>query len=261
MGKRFGNLTREDLDVVLSLLPLLERERQVIRELIAEKPEKFAQTFFTSGFAWAHLYELPFLQLLGSFLKVTGVTDEFIQASKGEVHVHSLMQLIAEADDQDWQGGSGGQYKPGDLLGYQQAIMGNLDCLVIYGAYLNDLIVQARQGDAKALLKAIRIDPSVPTGPTARSLLSAAVVMNDDEFLAEVRKAMAGKTGRQASYLKKFRFLMQILYEAGALGSPTKEIEALVFEVGAYNDQPGASKNVTELISKAKRLKQQAISN
>ncbi|MDP2265545.1 MAG: hypothetical protein Q8J70_03240 [Thiobacillus sp.] len=131
---------------------------------------------------------------------------------------------------------------------------------MIYGSYLNDLIAEAKIGNLEALLKAIRIDPSAVTGPTVRNFLSVSVITGDNDFVNEVRKAMAGKTGKQAAYLKKFRFLMQLLHEVGALGLPTKALSDLVFKVGAYDRRPSAEKNVAELILKAKAMKKNAIS-
>lgn len=195
-----------------------------------------------------------------SFLAVAGVDKEVAHASTQAEPIKALLDVVEGVSDMEWDGGSGGKFRPGDLLGYLHAIIGNLDCLVIYGSYLNDLIADARKGDLEALLRAIRIDPSVVTGSTARNLISFAVIAGDQGFIDEVRKAMAGKTGKQAAYLKKFRFLMQLLHEVGALGLPTKQLSELMFELGAYDKRPSAGKNVSELILKAKAMKKKAIS-
>lgn len=256
----YGKLNANDLRIVLALLPSLEQERRDLKALIAQKPDRFAEHFLSKRFTWSHLYEQPFLQVLSGFLTVGGITDEVVQASRQNEPMKALEALVVELDQREWEGGKDGRYTPGDLLGYLYALMGNLDCLLVYGSYLCELVAEARQGKVESLFKAIRIDPSIVTGPTATFYISAAVVAGDLDFLAEVRKAMAGKTGRQAHYLRRFRLLMQILHETNALGLPTREIEELVYELGAYDDRPGASKNVSELIRKARRLKQNAIS-
>jgi hypothetical protein len=256
----YGKLAQSDIEPILLLLPQLEKERQELQALIEQKPEKFAEKFLTTGFAWAHLYEVPFLQLLPNFLAVAGVDQAVAHASRQEAPVEALLNLPETIRDLEWAGGSGGNFTPGDLLGYLHAMVGNLECLLIYGSYLSDLIADAKNGDPEALLKAIRIDSSVVTGPTARHFLSVAVVTGNKGVTDEIRKAMAGKTGKQAAYLKKFRFLMQLLHEVGALGLPTKEISELVFNVGAYERHPSAEKNVSELILKAKAMKKNAIS-
>ena len=257
--RRYGKLAAGDIALTLQLLPQFEQERQELQALISETPEKFAEKFLTTGFTWAHLYEVTYLQLLSGFLVVAGLDEVVAHASAQAEPIKALFGALDESHEMEWAGGSGGKYTPGDFLAYLQALAGNVDCLLIYGSYLSDLLAEARQGNLEALLNAIRIDPSVVTGKTACVLISSAVVMGDGEFLADVRKAMAGKTKKQAAYLQKFRFLMQVLHEADALGLPTKEITELVFEVGAYSRSPGADKNVSELIRKAKKLKKKAI--
>jgi hypothetical protein len=245
--EKYGKLTQDDIKLILPLLPQLEEARGELQALIAKKPEKFAKKFLTTGFAWAHLYEVPFLQLLFGFLAVAGVDKDLARLAAQDEPIKALLSFVDEIQDKDWTGGSGGKFTHGDFLGYLQAIVGNLDCLVIYGTYLNDLLANAQKGDMDALFKAIRIDPSV-------------VIAGEQGFLDEVRKAMAGKTGKQAAYLRKFRFLMQLLHEVGALGLPTKELSDLVFSVGAYDRSSSAAKNVSELILKAKAMKKSAIS-
>jgi len=258
--KLYGNLTRDDLSLVLSLLPLLEQERLGLQARIAQKPEKFSN-LIALGFTWAHLYDLSLPQLLQAFLVLTGLREEIEDVAKQPDHVQTLFTKFVESDDiEEWKGGEGGKYTMGDLIGYQFALIGNLDCLLIYGCYLNDLMAHAKQGDFKALLKAIRIDPSIVNSPLGRHLIATSVITGDKKLLEKIRTAMAGKTGRQAHYLKSFRFLMQLLHEANALGLPTKDLTSLVFELKAYSQAPGAQKNVSELIREAKLLKKRAIS-
>jgi hypothetical protein len=258
--KKFSVPTTEDFRALFLLLPQLDQERQQLQAKIAEKPEAFAEKFLATGFTWAHLYEVPFPKLLTGFLVVAGVDQFVVHASKQETLMKAALDLPNAIGDMEWSGGADGKFTPGDLLGYLHAVTGNLDCLLIYGCYLSELIAEARQGDMDSLLKAVRIDPSVVAGPTASFFVSVSVVEGDKAFLKAVGEAMSGKTGRQARYLKKFRFLMQVLHEAGELGRPTKELMELAFSVGACNREPGAEKNVSELIRKAKKLKMNAIS-
>lgn len=258
--QKYGKLAQSDIEQILPLLPQLEKVREEFQALVHQQPEDFSERFLTTGFAWAHLYEVPFLQLLLSFVAVAGLDKDIARATSQEEPIKTLLGLLDDSEDMVWAGGSEGKFTPGDFLGCLHAIIGNLDCLVIYGSYLNDLISDAKKGDLEALYKAIRIDPTVVTGTYVRNLISFEVITGGRGFIDVVRKAMAGKTGGQAAYLKKLRFLMQLLHEAGALGLPTKDISDLVFKVGAYERSPTAAKNVSELILKAKALKKNAIS-
>lgn len=258
--KEYGKFAPEDFKALFSLLPQLDQARHELQEKMAQEPEAFAEKFLTSGFIWSHLYEVPFLKLLGGFLVVAGVDQVVADASKQETPIKALLELPGVIEDMEWSGGAGGKFTPGDLLGYLHAMTGNLDCLLIYGYYLNELIGRAKEGDLDSLLNAIRIDPSVVAGPTASFFVSLSVIEGDKDFLRAVGGAMSGKTGRQSSYLKKFRLLMQVLHEVNELGRPTKDLMELTFNVGAYVRSPGAEKNVSELIRKARTLKKNAIS-
>lgn len=258
--KRYGRLTRDDMSLVLSLLPVLEQERRELQTRIAQQPDKLSE-LLAPGFAWAHLYELSFPQFLQAFLIVAGLRGEVERIARQPDPVGALHTLFVESNGlEDWQGGEGGKYTTGDLIGYLHALIGNLDCLLIYGCYLNDLLAQARQGNLDALLDAIRIDPTVVTTALGRNLISLSVITGERKLLDGIQKALTGKTGRQARYLKRFRILMQLLHEAGALNLPTRDLVPLVFEQKAYTQDPGAAKNVSELIRKAKLLKRSAIS-
>ena len=264
LDKKYGKLTPEDFKSLFLLLPQLESERLWLQARIAEKAEEFVAKFLSSGFAWAHLYEIPFVEFLGRYLAVTGLDKQVSEAVAGDRSVEALFDLRDSSEEMEWSGGSGGQFTYGDLLGYLHALIGNLECLLIYGSYLNDLVAAAKEGNLKALLNAIRIDPSVVSGPTARYFISVAVIAGDQEFIDEVRKAMSGKTAKQSKYLNEFRLLMQILHELNELDRPTKEIMELVLDVGAY-DTSGergftAEKNIRELILKAKAAKKNTIS-
>jgi hypothetical protein len=158
----------------------------------------------------------------------------------------------------EWTGGTGGNFAISDLWAILYALHFNLQSLMLYGTYLNDLVAKGRAGDDVALLTAIKIDPSVITSPSAARRLSFAIAQEDRLFLGQINKAMAGKTGNQRAYLTRFRVVMVALREHGALALPTRELEELVFELGLYSNRPGAQKNVRELIRKT--LKRHAIS-
>lgn len=257
MSKLFGNLTLQHLRELVQLVPLIDKHGCELRELISVKREKFRE-LTGGGIQWSGLYEKPFRDLLEHFLTVAGVGSLIMDVLGAQDSVQRLIDSAADdADPGEWSGGASGQFQFSDLLAAYLAVQFNLQSLMLYGRYLNDFVAQARDGDDPALFKAIRVDLSVVSTPTAAQRIGRAVFEDDQPFIADLRKAMAGKTGNQAAYLRRFRFLMTALHEGGGLRLPTRELEALVFEVGVYKDGPGARKNVQELIRKA--VKEHAI--
>jgi len=142
------------------------------------------------------------------------------------------------------------------MAGLIWGLLLSFECLVVYGRYIHELIAEVRnegKGADEALLRAIRVDPTVTSCPTAARRISGAVVSNDQVFLAKLRLAMEGKTGDQVAYLRRFRAAVKLLMESGGLGdSPTALARRLV-DLGIYSDGPTAVKNAAELIRKAKK--------
>ena len=257
--QNFGKLTRDDLRQAIALLPMLEQHQAAFHALSSEDPDKFSEIFF--GATWAHLYELPYPQLLLDFLQVAGLREYVAQAAKQEAPVESLLKL-AEIDSREGDIGATEELEPIQLLAYLHAVQGNLNCVLLYGEYLCDLLAKARDGDMPALLRAIRVDPSVVSGPTGAKSLSAAIAIGNKGCLDDIRNAMAGRTGKQARILNKFRFLAQVLHEIGELGRPTRELVDLVLDLGIYTETKNGDpeKNLSELLRKFRKLKKPTIS-
>jgi len=254
-NKRFGKLRVEHLLQLIQLLPLLEQARPELASLVAEKPQKAAQ-FFKVGLAWGNAYDVPIEKQLQAFLLVAGLSDFFAQAGNSADPYSELAKLDAHPDFQEWNGGFEKRFERHHLMGALYALLGTLEALMLYGYYLNELLAMAReQDDDEALFKAIRVDPVAITSATASHRISLAAVQADTDFFKQLQKALLGKTGGQARYLKKFKLLMQVLLEQRLLDRPNVELRALALELGVYADTPNAEKNLNALIRKFRQKK------
>lgn len=135
--------------------------------------------------------------------------------------------------------------------------------LMVYGYYINDLIKIARESQNRLLgdrnlLKAIRIDPSVVSCPTALKRISQAVLLNDKSFLNKLKNAISGKLGvRELRNFQKMRVILQILHESGGVNLSDEELKELfVDQLALYSDsQFTAEKNLQEFAYKFKQQK------
>lgn len=84
---KYGKLAQSDIEAILLILPQLEKERKAFQALIAQKPKKFSKKFLTTGFAWAHLYEVPFEELVSTFLALADVDNAIKQAATHEAPI------------------------------------------------------------------------------------------------------------------------------------------------------------------------------
>jgi len=183
------------------------------------------------------------------------VGDKLIEAANSDDPAILLSNLVDHDDGEAWNGGGNGEFEKHHLLGRLLGVAATFDCLMLYGCYINEFLVLAKDnGDDEALFKAIRVDPVVVTCEFAAHRISVAVAVGDRMFLKGLQTALLGKTGDQAQYLKEFRFLMQFLDESRMLDRPTTELSSLCLEIGAYDDHPNAVKNLSELIRKFRML-------
>lgn len=127
---------------------------------------------------------------------------------------------------------------------------------MLYGFYINELLAKASQdSDDDALFNAIRVDPLAITSDTAAHRIARASIQADSLFFSKLQNSLKGKSGKQARYLKKFKFLMQLLLEQGLLSRPNSELRAFALELGTYAEDANAEKNLNELIRKFRKKK------
>lgn len=260
MSKDFGEISSSQLLELIVWLPQLSRLEEDLQQTFAAEPDRVKE-FAPRGFRWSSVYELPIADHLARLVVLMGKTEFVRMAAQAPDPTQVVLDDLGTKDGDDTDGlyseMVGEAHSFAFFIGLLWAVIRSFECVAIYGEYINDLIARARDGgvDAdKSLLKAIRIDPTVVSGPTGAKRISHAVLFGDDDFLAELRLALAGKTGDQCAYLRKFRFAVKALSESGGLGdSPTALARRLV-DLGIYEPGPSAVKNAAELIRKAKNL-------
>lgn len=249
--KEFGKLTLDQIRQLIAILPELGQLHAEMPAVFAEKQEKL-DSVLTPGFSWSHYYEMPIEEHMATLIVILGLVPNLKAAVASEDPQQFFLDDLNDGI-QDWQGGLDGQFEKKHLLGVAYSTKNTLDCLMVYGFYINEFIAQLREGDDDALFKAIRIDPTVASCPTAADRISRAVMEQNEPFLHDLHKAFGGKTGDQAAHLKHFRFTMQALREGGALDMPNNDLIQLVFDLDLYKNGAGSDKNVRELIRKAKK--------
>ncbi|MES2237268.1 MAG: hypothetical protein V4500_05895 [Pseudomonadota bacterium] len=254
--KEFGKLSANQIRQLLQWLPTLDSLRSELRSSVQGRPDKF-ERMAPSGITWANLYERKIEEHLAELVIAVGADQFVIEASQADDPTQVLLDSINVDDDDDGLPDlSDDPLAMHRIFGLLYALLNSFECLMVYGYYINELVAMARNGGLegdKALLNAVRIDPTVIAGPTGSVRLTRAVLFDDVEFLEGYCLAVQGKTGDQAAYLRKFRFVIQLLAESHVIDLPNKALIKLVIDVGAYADTPGSEKNVSELIRKAKK--------
>lgn len=220
---KLGKLSADDIRTLLVLLPRLEMEASECRDILfARQNEFFASDCLPPS--WCHLYELPFKEHVTRAVVAFGQEAELQQIAHAPSQIDAMRSVIGEidSDKSELTADEKEEIRPvlAQVMGVVTSLLRSLQCLMAYGAYLNDLIAVARTGGErgdKAIYKAVRIDPSIIGTPTVLARLSQATLVNDNKFLVAVKKAINGGLSKQAqANARIIRLVLQVLRESGA---------------------------------------------
>ncbi len=210
--------TPHDLRLMLTLLPVLEQEATQAKEKIKQNPRKLFETD-NNRYYWCHLYEMPFLEHLVLCITEFGFLGDLETLKSPDAvarsieEIHNMDYELEESKNDDPFSGTS-VYRAYVLL---TSITFSMRSLLVYGYYLNDLVIKVREGDDDALFNAVRIDPTVIGSPSIISRISQAILISDENFMNDLKNALEGKLGsRESKTYQKMRFVLQVLLETGA---------------------------------------------
>jgi hypothetical protein len=247
-AKRFGRAA----EATINKIEKAEKEFAAIRVKV--------ERHFSDSFAWAFLYELPYVQLLILLMAALGILDEFVQSVNSAVNPQEMVldQIEREMDDDtplEWKGGADGKFSEEDVFAILTAVFRSLKSLGLYGSYMPELVEQVRNGSETAFFHALRVDRTVITCPSvalfAMTRLSRAEFFQDKRYLAQFIGAMKGKPPKSLRTHRKLRVTLQFLLEAGLLRKNqevTKDDIAFIQEVGVYSKQAGAERGLEQFV-------------
>ncbi|GIK26014.1 MAG: hypothetical protein BroJett006_22600 [Betaproteobacteria bacterium] len=222
-----GKFSPADLAQFLALYPkLLEGEREA-RDLLKEKGDMILAPDMP-GPTWSHLYELPAKEHFITGMAALGAQDQLKQLAQSSNQIQEILyiaeSLDEDEDEEDWEPTDEEREALRKALGVvfamTMSVLKSLRSLMVFGVYLNDLVALVRAGGAqgdKALLQAVKIDPTVLACPSVNARISRAILLDDHAFLAKVHRAMEGKlTKREQRNYQYMRIVLEVLHEAGA---------------------------------------------
>lgn len=224
--KVLGKFSSTDLASFLALYPkLLEGEREA-RNILKEKADKIF-TLDMPGPTWSHLYELSAKEHFVTGMVAFGAQEQLKQLAQSSNQIQEIMHIADSLDEEEVD-----EWEPTDeerdelrktlgaVFAITMSVMKSLYSLMVFGVYLNDLVALVRAGGAKgdkALLQAVKIDPTVLACTSVNARISRAILLDDHAFLAKVRRAMEGKlTKREQKNYQYMRIVLEVLHEAGA---------------------------------------------
>jgi hypothetical protein len=235
--KAFGKLSADDLKTLLSYVPLLFSEAEDVRTILQEKQDKILSPD-NPKVSWCQFYELPAAQHVATGMVVMGLTDELKTLAESPNQIQAMVSIIDKfaSDDSELSDEDVENFRSVSVALYAwiESIIRSLRSLMTYGLYLNDLIAVVRSGGSgadKALLSAVKIDPTVLGCPSVIVRISRAVMLDDQKFLGDVQRAMNGKLDkREQKTYQDMRLVLQVLHEAGAPALNADDLYTLFHE-------------------------------
>ncbi|MEO6983493.1 MAG: hypothetical protein ABI072_10325 [Edaphobacter sp.] len=249
--KSLGKLSPEQLRRAVKLAdehPTLEG----VSSLLASRPH-FLRIVDEAGavFQWAWAYELSIAELIALIAWVLDEHDELVAMLQSDDPQEEMLSLAEREDVEvgeeplpDWR----------KLLGLE-LLIALIKCFESYRSYsqsLCDLVAKAGQGNREALLKAVRIDPSVLASPSIAEQVSFAVFHSDKKFLKQIKGAYATPRRKLAMY-SDLRLVEALLHEADAFSeAPSEHIyDVVVNRMGLYDHRgEDARKGLMTLFSR-----------
>lgn len=223
---QLGKISSEDLKFLLDAYPqFIGVELPEARQLLLENQDIIFSDDVPKA-VWCHLYELPPKEHFVRVMVAVGGEDALREIMRSPNQIQAMPsavgRLLAEIDAWELteEEMEGLRKSLQAIFGLTLSLANSVRSLMTFGWYLNDLVAMVRGGgdDAdSALLRAVKIDPTVLGCASVVVRMSRAVMTNQQKFLAQVRNAMAGQVGkREQKNYKNMRLVLQVLHETGA---------------------------------------------
>jgi hypothetical protein len=212
----------------------------------------------SQDFSWSFLYEIPYPVMQLVALAAMGHADKFLAAARSEDPERELIELTERELEDDapieWDGGPGGMFTFEDILALLVAMFRSVKSLVLYGAYMSDLVQRIRAGSEKDFFDALRVDRTVILCPSvadyAATWLSRAEVLGRKQAIAQFMSAMKQKPPRALRKHRKLRFTLQYMKESGLIKAGEVSQDAIEFiqQLGVYSTAPGADRSLAQFV-------------
>lgn len=220
-----GNLSSGDLHLFLELSETLFSGAAEAKAILSQRKEQFFAPDCKKP-VWCHLYELPIREHAIHGAVLIGGEDAIRRLAGSENQIAEADALVKETTSEidAWSPTLEEKEELRPVLASVYALSFSLAnsvrALMTFGLYLNDLIAIVRKGEAgaeKALLSAVKIDPTVIGSPSAIAYISQRTLLGDTKFLGKLGAAMKGKlSDAEKSHYNRVRLVLQVLHECGA---------------------------------------------
>jgi hypothetical protein len=197
---------------------------------------------------WAFLYEVPLLTIAHLFVRAVAEEHSALPADAKPITLEAMRALVESNWEDELPVNEIQEVMP-ILAPLGAAMYRTLKSISYFGCSLNTLVARARAGDDPSLLKAVRIDPGVLTGPTGAARLNQAVLLAEKKFLASLASAMTRPPKKRLKFYNDIRLVMSLLLDAGATLSDEELVTLFCDQLKMYARGGDTAKALRKLMA------------
>lgn len=256
--KEFGKLTVEQFREVIRDLADVKGHIKELPQLIRSAPRQRLKEIFDEDFAWADVYELPYVEGIALTVCALGQAKQIIEIAAAADPQQAAIDWGRQDQIEDWNGGEGGVFKEKHVIGLVVAMQRNILSVMLYHRTLSDLVAQVKSRDDdwfEPYFKAVRVDRSILSSPTFSDRLARAELENNQDFFRHLRSALKGPSKKHWEAYQDLRYAFALLRELGFDQLSDAELEdLLVNKLKLYSNTPGARKNLRKQFTESKHV-------
>lgn len=255
--KEYGKLSEDQFKRLVRSLPEIRKESKRAEEVMRAASKEKLREVLGDGISWSSVYEVSLAEGTAHLILALGYADRLLANARLPDPQEAMLRDFESDEDLPWDGGTGGQYTKGDVVGLATAMQRNILGIMMYKRSLSSLVAQARDdGDDSALFNAIRIDRSIVACPTAAKRISKAELLGEKLFFIRLRSALKGPSRKHWEGYQDLRYSLALLRELGFDQMSDAQLEHLLVDVlKVYPKSYAARKNLRKQYYESKKIK------
>lgn len=255
VAKEYGKITAEQFKTLIDKLPEVRMQDAELAEIVRAVPDEKLNELVPKDYAWAEIYELPFIEHMAMLIFALDKVDFIKQAAQAPDPQQVILDEMDTADDEDWNGGWQGMFEKKHLIGLVVTLQRTLVSIMLYQKTMSTLVEEVRQGSDDSLFDAVRIDRSAVACPPIAARICRAELTRDKHFFIRLGKALKGPSQKHWQSYHDLRYALFALRDLGFDKLSDDQLEnLLVHQLKVYPNTYNARRNLRKQYTLSKKI-------
>jgi hypothetical protein len=239
--KTYGRLSAPEFKRLLVAFQHARANQRDLEKEARARGGKLASLLAEHGAYWWVFYDIELPQHLALFIILLGWSDALAACAKEENPTRAFLEFASREDAESRNPFE--QLEPEMQAVYINLLVGisySIESLGYFGASINELLGQARDGKQSSLLKAVEIDRSVLCTETGAAIIAMAQLERNKALFSGLFKRMKSPHAGRRQYMD-LRYIHAALRDANALTQCSSEelLELVGDKLRLYSTKSG----------------------